>query len=78
LRDLNVQTVAAEGDAGFRSDVFDWLDKYGDHDPDWADGCLAVLSGRNPARKIWTYDREFRTTWRRPDGTALPLAVRVG
>jgi hypothetical protein len=25
---------------------------------------------------VWTYDREFRTTWRRLDGRAIPLAVR--
>ena len=24
-----------------------------------------------------TYDKEFRTTWRRPDGSAIPLAVRT-
>ncbi len=47
-----------------------------DHDPDWADGCLAVLSGRDKHLKLWTYGREFRTAWRRPNGTALPLAVR--
>ncbi len=44
--------------------------------PDWADGCLAVLSGRHLNAKVWTCDREFRTTWRRPDGRAIPLAVR--
>src|SRR5438093_13756278 len=26
-------------------DVFDWLHKYADHGPDWADGYLAVLTG---------------------------------
>ena len=39
---------------------------YADHEPDWADACLAVLSGRDHDLKVWTYDREFRTTWRRP------------
>jgi hypothetical protein len=52
--------------------------EYSDHEPDWADGCIAVLSGRNTALKIWTYDREFGTTWRRPDGTRIPLAVQFG
>ena len=55
--------------------MFEWLLKYGDHDPDWADGCLAVLSERDSSVKVWTYDREFRTTWRRPNGSAIPLAV---
>jgi predicted nucleic acid-binding protein len=63
-------------DTGFRSDVFDWLIRYAEHEPDWADGCLAVLSGGDRTLKVWTYDREFHTTWRRPDGTAIPLAVR--
>jgi hypothetical protein len=45
-------------------DVFEWLAN------------LAVQRGCDKHPKIWTYDREFRTTWRRPDGTALPLAIR--
>jgi hypothetical protein len=39
---------------------------------------LAVLSGRDQHLKVWTYDREFRTAWRRPDGTAIPMAVSDG
>jgi hypothetical protein len=42
---------------------------------DWTDGYLAVVSGKERRIKLWTYDREFRTTWRRPDGTAIPLAM---
>ena len=61
--------------AQFRSEVFDWLSKYQDHEPDWADGCIAVLCGHNRKLKIWTHDREFLTVWRRPDGKPLPLAV---
>ena len=64
-------------DIAFRTDVFAWLLKCADHRPDWADGCLAVLSGRHLNAKVWTYDQEFRTTWRRPDGRAIPLAVRA-
>lgn len=45
------------------------------HDPDWADGYLAVVAGIAHRARMWTYDREFRTTWRRPDGTRIPLAV---
>jgi len=26
---------------------------------------------------VWTYDHEFRTTWRKPDGKSIPQAVRV-
>jgi predicted nucleic acid-binding protein len=77
LDDLAVQPVPAANESGFRLDVLDWLTKYADHEPDWADGCLAVLSGRDKGAKVWTYDREFRTTWRRPNGTVIPLAVRT-
>ena len=62
-------------DAGVWFEVLGWLLKYADHEPDWADGCIAVLCGRDRRLKVWTYDREFRTTWRRPDGTAIPMAV---
>lgn len=77
LDDLDVQPVPVPNEAGFWLEVFDWLVKYADHQPDWADGCLAVLSGRDKEAKVWTYDREFRTTWRRPNGTLIPLAVRT-
>ena len=60
---------------GFWTDVFRWLVKYGDQEPDWADGCVAVLSGRHERLRVWTYDREFRTTWRRLDGKPIPLAL---
>lgn len=63
-------------DAGFWSDVFAWLGKYADHEPDWADGCIAVLCGHHKRLKVWTYDPEFRTIWRRPDGKAIPLAIK--
>jgi predicted nucleic acid-binding protein len=76
LDDLAVQPVPVANESAFWFEVFAWLTKYADHQPDWADGCLAVLSGRNRDAKVWTYDREFRTTWRRPNGTVIPLAVR--
>ena len=72
---LHIAAVPRSDDRGFWLDVLDWLSKYADHEPDWADGCLAVLSGRDPSLKVWTYDREFSTTWRRPDGTTIPMAV---
>ena len=76
LDDLGVQPVPVADESAFWLEVFDWLIKYADHEPDWADGCLAVLSGRDRDAKVWTYDREFRTIWRRPNGTPIPLAVR--
>lgn len=56
-------------------DVFEWLLRYQEHDPDWTDGYLAVVAGIERQARVWTYDRKFRTTWRRPDGTRIPLAV---
>lgn len=76
LRDLNVLAVPRPSERESWFDVLGWLAKYADHEPDWADGCLAVLSGRDAAITVWTYDREFRTIWRRPNGTRIPLAVR--
>jgi predicted nucleic acid-binding protein len=77
LRDLSVQPIPIMYEQDFFIEVLDWLAKYADHEPDWADACLAILSGRDKNLKVWTYDREFRTTWRRPNGTVIPLAARL-
>jgi predicted nucleic acid-binding protein len=75
LNDMSANVAPTDG-LEFWHAAMDWCEKYADHDPDWADACLAVLSGNEPRFKVWTYDSEFRTTWRRPDGTRIPLAVR--
>ena len=77
VEQCEITALPGTSDWRFWLEVLDWLAKYGDHEPDWADGCLAVLCGRNKALRVWTYDREFRTTWRRPDGTAIPMALRA-
>ena len=77
LEEVKASAVPAAPDASLWWAVFDWIGKYAEHEPDWADGYLAVLCGRDRALKVWTYDREFRTTWRRPDGSPIPLAVRI-
>lgn len=76
LRELSVQPIPVTYEQDFFLEVLDWLTKYADQEPDWANACLAILSGRDKNLKVWTYDREFRTTWRRPNGTVIPLAVR--
>ena len=75
INELSIEPLPAERDPSFTRDVFAWLARYAEHEPDWADGCLAVRSGRELKAKVWTYDREFQTTWRRPDGTSIPLAL---
>lgn len=74
---LAISSLLASSDLRFWSDVLEWLTKYAEHEPDWADACIAILCGYDRRLKVWTYDREFRTTWRRPDGTLIPLAVRA-
>ena len=76
VRDLAIRPLPS-AEPSFWQEVFDWLVKYADHEPDWADVCIAVFSGRDRALKVWTYDREFRTIWRRPNGSSVPLAVRA-
>lgn len=75
LDELSVDSLPTH-DSDFRADVLTWLLKYADHEPDWADGCIAVLCGREERLRVWTYDREFRTTWRKLDGRAIPMAVK--
>ena len=75
IAELRIDAFSTE-DSDFQDEVFAWLIKYGEHEPDWADGCLAVMSEAEPRLKVWTYDSEFRSIWRRPDGRSIPMAVR--
>jgi predicted nucleic acid-binding protein len=76
LDEFEVIALPAVADATFRRDVFAWLFKYADHEPDWADACIAVLCGGDRSLSVWTFDNEFHTTWRRPDGTRIPLTTK--
>lgn len=74
---LGVELI--EFPASWWSDVFDWLDRYEEHEPDLADAQLVVACSRQLEYRVWTYDREFRTIWRRSDGSRIPLATgKVG
>jgi predicted nucleic acid-binding protein len=73
--ELGLRPLVLQDEAQFRSDAFGWMARYADQQPDWADACLAVVSQREKRARVWTYDSEFRTTWRRPDGTRIALAV---
>ena len=72
---FSVRAYRSDDESRLWTEIFDWMAEYQDHEPDWTDGYLAVVSGKERRFKLWTYDREFRTTWRRPDGTAIPLAT---
>lgn len=54
------------------SEIFDWLARYAQHDPDWCDAELVVVAAHGGS-SIWTYDSEFRTLWRAPDGRSLTV-----
>jgi predicted nucleic acid-binding protein len=73
---LGMAPPSIEDETALRRGVFAWLARYAEHEPDWADGYLAVVSERQKEAHVWTYDKEFRTTWRRPDGTRIPLVAR--
>ena len=77
LEDLHVLPAPVNDDESLWREVFDWLGKYADHQPDWADGYLAILCSRDHKYKVWTYDAEFRTTWRRRNGSMIPMAVKL-
>jgi predicted nucleic acid-binding protein len=58
-------------------EVFDWLRRYASNRPDWTDALYVILSSHERPLQVWSYDAEFATIWRRPDGTRIPLAVRA-
>lgn len=76
LTDFSVAAYEIQEEETLWLEILDWLERYEEHDPDWADGYLAVVSGRETRAAVWTYDREFTTIWRRPDGKPIPLAVK--
>ena len=73
LAEFSVTPYRSEDESQLWLEVFDWLIRYEERDPDFADGYLAVVSGKERGSRVWTYDGGFRTTWRRPDGTRVPL-----
>ena len=75
LTEFSIVPYASDREGELWLDVLEWLARYAEHEPDFADGYLAVVSGIERRFKVWTYDSEFRTTWRRNDGTRIPLAV---
>ena len=52
------------------------MERYQEHGPDLADAQLVALAGTATSFRVWSYDKEFWTVWRRTDGTRVPIAVR--
>jgi predicted nucleic acid-binding protein len=75
VSDLSISPLDTPDEESPWDAVFQWMAKYAEHSPDFADAWLAVLCGTDRRLKVWTYDRQFWTIWRRPDGTPIPLAV---
>lgn len=74
--ELPIRPIAVSDEAAVWQEVLSWMTRFAEHRPDWADAYLAVLSGHEKSARVWTYDSEFRTTWRKPSGERIPLAVR--
>jgi uncharacterized protein len=72
VRELPVQPFAADSPDPW-SPVLEWLEKYAEHAPDWADAELVNLAAGAKNSRIWTYDAEFATTWRDSAGKRLRL-----
>jgi predicted nucleic acid-binding protein len=75
LVEFAVTPYRSDDESRLWMETLDWLVRYHEHDPDWADAYLAVVSGKERRGRVWTYDGEFRAIWRRLDGTRIPLAV---
>lgn len=76
VREFQIRALAFADGPQLWNEVFEWLERYAEHEPDWVDAHLAVLSGRDHTLKVWTYHTEFAHVWRRPDGSRIPLAVK--
>ena len=74
LKRLDLAIV--EVPAGAWEAIFDWMERYQEHGPDLADAQLVALAGTATSFRVWSYDKEFWTVWRRTDGTRVPIAVR--
>lgn len=77
IRELRMRPLMVADGPHLWQEVFAWLERYAEHEPDWTDAHLAVLCGRDRELKVWTYDQEFVRVWRRPDGSRIPLASRL-
>ncbi len=61
---------------GAIDDVWRWLEKYEDHEPDFTDAYLVIASA-DKRSSIWTFDTEFVHVWRHLDGSRVRLAFPI-
>jgi predicted nucleic acid-binding protein len=76
LLDYRIRPIDSEYEFLRWENAFGWMRKYADQRPDFADAYLCVLALELPNASVWSYDSQFETKWRRPDGSAVPMAVR--
>lgn len=50
-----------------------WMQKYEAHEPDFADAYLIATYEHEAGALLWSFDSEFRTTWRTSKGKSLRL-----
>ena len=74
VAEFSVHAYQSEDEGRLWQEALAWMHRYREHEPDLADAYLVVVAGKERRSRVWTYDREFRTTWRRADGSAIPLA----
>ena len=76
LRARAVQIASTVEDQQTLSHIWQWLEKYADHDPDFADAHL-VFAAADKKSTIWTYDTEFTRVWRHLDGSRIRLTFPI-
>lgn len=71
LTDFSVASYVSTDEAQLWLDVLDWLARYAEHEPDVADGYLAVVSGLERRAKVW---RTTASSARRGAGPTAPVS----
>lgn len=70
-----VQLTAPKSIEGTTRRSMKWLDRYAEHSPDFADAFLVCWAEGDASSAVWTFDREFSTTWRTLGGKKVRLAL---
>ena len=76
LKGIAAPVVCPVEECGAIADVWRWLEKYDDHEPDFADAYL-VIASTDKRSSIWTFDTEFAHVWRHLDGSRPRLTFPI-